>query len=83
MANKILYKSSVSKDLNKIDHPQRIRIMSRIESELSKDPCAGKLLSGDFEGLRSFRVGVYRVIYTTIPEGVLILRISHRKESYR
>ena len=41
------------------------------------------LLTGQFSGLRKFRVGDYRVIYSIIGETVLILRISQRLEAYR
>jgi len=79
----ILYKKSVSKDLERIDRGQRVRIMLRIEKDLSAGHESGKRLSGDFEGLLRIRIGDYRVIYTVIPAGILILRIAHRKEIYR
>jgi len=45
----------------------------------------GKLLKGDFSGLRRIRVGDYRIIYeineTKIV--VLVLRVAQRKEAYR
>lgn len=83
MKSNIFYKKSVYKDLKKIDRQNREKIMHQAEQELSKNPTCGKRLKGEFEGLFSYRVGDYRVIYTLIPAGVLILRISHRKESYR
>lgn len=83
MKSNILYKKSVHKDLGKIDRNIRANILDKIEKEISKDITRGKRLKGEFEGLLSYRIGDYRVIYTLIPEGVLILRISHRKESYR
>ena len=65
-------------------HPeQRIRILSKIEKFLFTDCYKGKRLAGEFEGLWRLRVGDYRVIYTFIPEGILVLRIAHRKEIYR
>ena len=83
MGSKVLYKSSVRKDLKRIDPHRQKKILDEIEEELSKDPVAGKRLTGEYDGLFSYRVGDYRAVYTLIPEGVLILRISHRKESYR
>lgn len=52
---------------------------------LPENPQVGKLLKGDFSGLRRIRVGVYRVVYE-INESqilVLILRVAHRKDIYR
>ncbi len=83
MKNKIFYKRSVNKDLKRIDLPLRLRIMSRLETELSGDITKGKKLKGEFKEFYSLRVGKYRVIYAMIPDGVLVVRISHRKESYR
>ena len=37
-------------------------------------------LKGEFAGLRKFRVGDYRVIYTLLGDDVLILHIAHRKD---
>lgn len=83
MKNKILYKKSVYKDISKIDYSQQLKLTNRIEKELAEKPGSGKKLTGEFTGLYSLRIGTYRVIYTQISGGVLILRIAHRKEVYR
>lgn len=83
MGSKIFYKSSVEKDIRKIGHKERIKILEEVENCLSVNPTEGKKLKGKFKELRSLRIGDYRVIYTMIKEGVLILRIGHRKEVYR
>ena len=52
----------------------------------SANPYLGKKLLGKLEGLYSTRITrKYRVIYQIIPDKstVIILDISHRKESYR
>jgi mRNA interferase RelE/StbE len=79
------YKSSVEKDLRKIDKPQVIRILDKIENELAKNPGKDKELTGELKGLYSYRIGDYRVIYTILQkrETILILRIGHRKEIYK
>lgn len=83
MKNNVFYKSSVKKDLKHIGHHQRFKIMDQIEGDLSKNPACGKRLSGEYSELCRLRVGDYRVIYSLIRDGVLILKIEHRKESYR
>ncbi len=82
MNNKIYFKKSVSKDIKKIDSAQRIKIMNQIQKVLSENSHKGKRLTGDFEGLWRLRIGDYRVIYTVIRDGWLILRIGHRKDIY-
>lgn len=83
MDYEILYKRSVSKDLKGIDKEEQRRILEKIEETLCKKAEKGKKLKGKFEGLYSYRVGNYRVIYTLKGQKVLIARIRHRKEAYR
>jgi mRNA interferase RelE/StbE len=80
----ILFKSSVSKDLKKIDKRKVKEILDKIETELSENAKENPTLRGKFTGLRKYRVGDYRVIYSILNDNtVLILRIAHRKEVYR
>jgi mRNA interferase RelE/StbE len=83
LSYKIAFKKSVSRDLKKIDKVQTERILTRIEEHLPEKADNFPALTGKFAGLRRFRVGDYRVIYTIIEDTALILRISHRRESYR
>jgi len=84
LAYKTCYKSSVEKDLKKIDKQQVKRIFDKIESDLSVNPGKDKKLTGEYKGLFSYTVGDYRIIYSLISdkETILILRISHRKDVY-
>ena len=83
MSYKIAFKKSVSRDLKKIDKVQAERILAKIGEQLPDKADNFPSLTGKFAGLRKFRVGDYRVIYTIIEGTALILRISHRRESYR
>jgi mRNA interferase RelE/StbE len=83
LAYKIEFKKSVGRDLRKINKTQARAILRKIESELSKTPESSPALTGKFAGLRKFRVGDYRVIYSILADTVLILRVSHRKDAYR
>ena len=84
MSYNISFKSSVSKDLKKIDVNSAKEILDKIETELTENAGKYPSLKGKFAGLRKFRVGDYRIIYSIINEkNVLILRIAHRKEVYR
>ena len=83
MAYNINYKGSVARDLNRLDKADARRLLSKIEKELpgTADKCPG--LKGAFAGLKKFRAGDYRVIFTILEDDVLILRIGHRKDVYR
>ena len=83
MSYKIAFKKSVLRDLKKIDREQVKRILKKIEEDLPEKAESFPVLTGKFAGLRKFRVGDYRIIYTLIEDTTLILRISHRRESYR
>ena len=83
MVCEIRYKASVEKDLRKLPKNDVKKIVGRIEDYLAKDPGKDKQLSGDYKGLYSFRVGNYRIIYSTHGNTILVLRITHRKDAYR
>ena len=83
MTYKITFKKSVAKDLKKIGLPESELIFNRLTTELSVKADQLPELQGQFAGLRKFRVGEYRVIFTIIDDSVLILRIKHRKDVYR
>jgi mRNA interferase RelE/StbE len=70
-------------DLRKIDKKKAERILNKIEKDLPDKADRFPPLTGKFAVLRKFRIGEYRVVYTLIEDTALILRISHRKKSYR
>ena len=83
MGFNLLYKASVEKDLRRIDRHTAKRIIHKFEKAFSGHDEPGIPLRREFIGLFKYRIGDYRVIYTHIKDGILILRIAHRKESYR
>ncbi|MCK5484588.1 MAG: type II toxin-antitoxin system RelE/ParE family toxin [Desulfobacterales bacterium] len=83
MSYKISFKKSVARDLKKIGKDQADKVLRKIEEELPEKAESFPVLTGKFSGLRKFRVGDYRVIYSIINDTALILRISHRREAYR
>jgi mRNA interferase RelE/StbE len=83
LSYKIAFKKSVSRDLKKLNKDDAERILDKIEKDLPEKADTFPLLTGKFSGLRKFRIGDYRVIYTIIENTALILRISHRRDAYR
>ncbi len=82
MVHKIVYKSSVSRDLRRIDPKRVARMLSEIKDVLDQNPEAGEPLTGEFKGLYKLRIGEYRVIYAKIDDTLLVLRIRHRSKGY-
>ena len=78
----IEYKASVERDLRKLGKPAARRVMDRLEQVLGTDSGRGIPLKGEYAGLFKLRVGDYRVIYVKTRNGVLVLRIGHRKNVY-
>lgn len=83
MSYKISFKKSVSRDLKKLNKNDAERILEKIEQDLPEKADTFPLLTGKFTGLRKFRIGDYRVIFTIIENTALVLRISHRRDAYR
>ncbi len=83
MAHRVEYKSSVAKDLRRLDKKEAGRVLKELEDALRADPDCGEPLKGRFKGLLKLRIGDYRVIYARTEDGVLVLRIGHRKSVYR
>ena len=84
MSYSLKIKTSAAKSLERIDRPDRLRIIEAID-RLTVSPLAGGVLKGEFSGLRRLRVGRHRVIYE-VSEGqltVLVVRVSHRRDIYR
>ena len=83
MSYKLAFKKSVFRDLKKLSKDDAERILDKIEQDLPEKADNFPLLTGKFAGLRKFRIGDYRVIYTITENTALVLRISHRRDAYR
>jgi len=83
LAYEITYKSSVVKDLNRLEKGTIKRILRSIDRDLASDPGKGIPLAGQFKGLFRYRIGEYRVIFTKTSDTLIILRIAHRSKAYR
>ncbi|EPH92648.1 addiction module toxin, RelE/StbE family [Enterococcus faecalis 06-MB-DW-09] len=88
MGFNVRYEKEAQKALKKIDKFQAKIILNWIEKNLvdCEDPFQkGKGLTADKSGLWWYRVGNYRILANISKEEItiLILKIGHRKESYK
>lgn len=83
MAFRITLKKSVGRDIKKIDITDADRILIKISEELSEKTESMPELKGRFAGLRKYRVGEYRIIFTILNDSILITRVRHRKQAYK
>jgi mRNA interferase RelE/StbE len=84
MSWKIEYNKEAVRNLDKISTSEKNKIFKGIEI-LKENPDLGKQLVGPLKGLRSLRIGNYRVIYKKELKiiTIVILAIGHRKNIYR
>lgn len=77
-------KDSAAKELAGLPRDARERLIEAID-KLGEEPLTGSLLKGGLRGLRRLRVGSYRVVYEVLDDElvVLMVRVAHRRESYR
>lgn len=80
---KIQYTQKAAKSILKLNPSIRDRIKKEIE-KLESDPNLGKQLTVVLSGLRSLRVGDYRVIYKKEFNEliILVIAVEHRKSIY-
>jgi mRNA interferase RelE/StbE len=81
---KVTFEPSAKKFLIKLDQSNRKIIFNKLK-KLKSNAELGKPLVGSFSGLRSLRIGKYRVIYKILNEVLIIvvLDIGHRKNIYK
>lgn len=71
------------KSLNRIPGHGRQRIIASLQG-IKKDPFEGKPLEGELKGIRSWRVGEYRILYRILKQEllVLVIKIGNRQGIY-
>lgn len=81
---KLLFKKSVSKDLQRIPNKDVARILQRLETLRTDPRPAGSEKLSAQERYR-VRQGVYRISYEVGDESlvVMVVKIGHRKHVYR
>lgn len=82
MAFYLIYTERAAKDIQKLDVVAKRRLKKSLE-RLASSPLkhSAKLINHKL-GEYLFRVGDYRVIFDLYGDGVVILRVGHRREIY-
>ena len=82
MIYKIQYKTSVTKDLRKIEKQEAGTLLDAIGNALAKDPVKGIQSKDEFKELFRYSTGNHRIVYAVLGDTVLVLRIDHENEAY-
>ena len=83
MTWEVVYTLTAKAAIRKLDPGTRNRVRAAVD-ELSKDPLQGKPLSFTLKGLRSWRTGDWRLIYSAEAERVVVVvvTVGHRRDVY-
>ena len=79
----IIIEPSAEKFITKLDKQEQIRLLRKIDG-LKVKPYLGKMLTGQLAGIRSLRIGDYRVLYSVKEDKLIIfvLNAGNRKNIY-
>ena len=70
------------RDLIRRLHPQLKQKVRIALLEIIDDPLCGKALRGELQGLRSFRVSKFRIIYRLVSDVIEIIALGPRRSIY-
>ena len=81
MSYTLVISPKLLKKLEKLDKAEKERVSDKI-NDILENPEKYKPLRYELKGLRSARVGKWRIIYRIEGNEVIILSIGHRKNVY-
>ena len=83
MGYRLVYTEGAAKDIRRL-HPQVKQRLKLALERYSEAPLQFALrLTNSEVGTYRFRVGDYRVVFDIQGDGLIILRVGHRREIYR
>ena len=82
MSREVRATTSAARALSALPASVRQRVLAAA-ADLADDPLSGKPLKGALAGLRSLRIGQFRIVYSVDKERVLIRAVGHRRDIYR
>lgn len=80
----VIVKKKAQKEIQHLSARDQERVYNALLI-IADNPFVGKRLDADYQGLWSYRVWPYRILYAIHQHAVtvLILRVGHRKDVYR
>lgn len=82
MTREVRFTATAAHALGKLPESVRLRVLEAAGT-LGHDPLRGKALKGSLSGLRSLRIGAYRIVYSVERSAVLVRAVGHRRDVYR
>ncbi len=76
------YTNKACKDLESMTHNNRRRVVEGLDRFAQSGLGDVRALTGRWRGRFRLRVGSFRAIFRT-DEGIIVIRVLHRREAYR
>ncbi len=70
------------RDLIRHMHPDLKQKVRLALSEIIENPSCGKALRGGLEGMRSFRISSFRIVYRSVSNIIEIIAVGPRRRIY-
>jgi len=83
MSYRVVYTKSAYKDIKRLDTVVKRRIKKAVEKNLKSPLSTARKLTDFRIGNFRWRIGNYRIIFDIHDEAIVVLRVRHRKESYK
>ncbi len=80
---KFIWPESARDELRAVERQTAIRILHALADYSDSGVGDVKMLTGKWQGHFRLRVGDYRAIFTITEDGITVIRVRHRSESYR
>jgi mRNA interferase RelE/StbE len=82
LKREVRFTATAVRELDRLPGEVKDRVMAAA-AVLADDPLRGKPLKGELKGLRSLRVGTYRVLYSIEGATLHVRAVGHRGDIYR
>lgn len=79
---KVILRPQAEKQLKNLPLREQKKVARKL-LYLEQDLVVGKLLQGEYAGMRSLRAWPYRIIYTISDQEIIIYSIAHRQGAYQ
>ena len=70
------------RDLMRHLHPAIKQKVRSALTEIIENPCCGKALRGELQGMRSFRVSKFRIIYRSVAQVIEVITLGPKRSIY-
>ena len=77
----VFYHPRALREVERLPRALRTRVLRAIE-QLADDPSLGKPLVGELQGMRSRRVGEYRIVFMAETDRLYVLHVGPRGGAY-